>query len=239
MASSARPEPVAATGADDLVAVVSHELRTPLTSVIGYLEVLMDGEAGALEPGQEALLGGVRRGAERMLRLVNDLLYVSEARAGVGRLEVTEVDLVQVAADAVEGHRRDAAARGVGLALGGDVSVTLRGDGGRLAQLVDNLVSNALKYTLAGGRVTVSATVRGGAAVLTVADTGVGMAASERERAFDRFERGTGKAPALSPGTGLGLAICRSIVAAHGGTITLAARPGGGTRAVARLPLGP
>jgi signal transduction histidine kinase len=222
---------------NEFVAVVSHELRTPLTSIIGYLELMSEGEGGDLTAEQAGYLAVVQRSTNRLADLVGDLLLVAETERGPLALERVETDLGSIAAHAVEAARPAADARGVVVLLenGGG---TIHGDPTRLAQMLDNLVSNAIKFTPEGGRVIVRATADGHQAVVEVADTGDGVADGDRDRLFDPFFRSREANARAVPGTGLGLTITKAIVDAHGGTIQVEPAPGGGTIFRVRFPVG-
>ncbi len=222
---------------NEFVAVVSHELRTPLTSIIGYLELMSEGEGGDLTAEQAGYLAVVQRSTNRLADLVGDLLLVAETERGPLALERVETDLGSIAAHAVEAARPAADARSVVVLLenGGG---TIHGDPTRLAQMLDNLVSNAIKFTPEGGRVIVRATADGHQAVVEVADTGEGVADGDRDRLFDPFFRSREANARAVPGTGLGLTITKAIVDAHGGTIQVEPAPGGGTIFRVRIPVG-
>jgi signal transduction histidine kinase len=223
---------------DEFVAVVSHELRTPLTSIIGYLELLVDDESGGLTAEQESYLEIVQRSTARLVELVGDLLLVAEAERGPLALELGEIDFVQLAAHAVDAARPAADARGITLAFDAGAPGAVGGDATRLAQMLDNLISNAIKFTPSGGRVTVRAGRRGSDAVFEVIDTGDGIAESDRARLFDPFFRSREANARAVPGTGLGLTITKAIVDAHDGTIEVESVPGGGATFRVWLPVG-
>jgi signal transduction histidine kinase len=212
---------------DEFVSLVSHDLRTPLTSISGYVELLQENEA--LDDESRSFLGIVDRNTDRLLQLVDDLLFVARVQAGPLAVEVEAVDLADVSEDCVETVRPRADSAGVVLVLDRDASVPVRADPGRLAQLLDNLVSNAIKFTPAGGRVEVTARREGPLAVLEVCDTGIGMSAAEREQLFERFYRASSAVERQIQGTGLGLYIAKAIVDAHGGRISVDGSREGGT----------
>jgi signal transduction histidine kinase len=221
---------------DEFVALVSHELRTPLTSILGYLELVTEAPE-SLTDEQRQFLGVVERNADRLQRLVADLLFVAQVDAGKFQLQREEVDLRELATASVESARPAAAAQNVAIALDADSTPTVHADVARLAQLLDNLVSNAIKFTPAGGRVTVRVARVGGDAILAVTDTGIGIPPPEQERLFERFYRATAATEEAIQGTGLGLAITKAIVEAHGGTIGVMSREGFGTTFSVTLPL--
>ncbi len=220
---------------DEFVALISHDLRTPLTSVMGYIELALDDE---LEPPLDSERRGyleiVERSSHRLLRLVDDLLFVARLQAGRLDLTPTVLDLRDLARQASDEARRRAEAKGVELVFEADGPVRIDGDRGRMFQLLDNLVSNAIKFTPEGGRVEVRVS-RNGTAVLEVCDTGVGFSEEEAARVFERFFRTERAVTAQVPGTGLGLFIAQAITEAHGGTISASPRTGGG--AVFRIEL--
>ena len=138
---------------DEFVALVSHELRSPLTSIRGYLELVLDGHAGDVSEDQRQFLEVVQRGADRLLHLVGDLLFVAQVQAGALTLELAEIDLRDLASQAIEAARPAAEQKGIDLVGTLNGAVPVVGDRDRLAQLVDNLLSNALKFTSDGGQV--------------------------------------------------------------------------------------
>ena len=222
---------------DDFVATVSHELRTPLTSMMGFLEMLREGEAGQLTDEQKGFLAIVYRSSERLQRLVGDLLFVARLDASGLQLHFAPVRLDEIGRELVESSA--ALARARELALESDLAevAPVRGDHERLVQLAGNLLSNAIKFTPAGGTVTVRTFVDGGKVVLEVADTGIGIPEGEQDRLFQRFFRSSTATEQAIPGTGLGLVISRAIVEAHGGTIGVTSQAGAGTCFRVELPI--
>jgi len=222
---------------DEFVAVVSHELRTPLTSIIGYVELLTEeGESSNLTADQQGYLGVVRRSTVRLVDLVGDLLLVAEAGRGPLSLDVHDVDLALLVSEAAELARPSAAAKEIELDVRPEATPSISGDRMRLAQLLDNLVSNAIKFTPEGGRVTVRNFAAGEHSVLEVSDTGGGISAADRLQVFDPFFRARGATARAVPGTGLGLSIAKAIVEAHGGDIDVHSAEGGGTTFRVSLP---
>jgi len=221
---------------DQFVSTVSHELRTPLTAMMGYLELTLEGEAGELTGEQQRFLGIVSRNCARLNRLIDDILFVSRVDADGLSLDPEWVALDEVAWTAVESAQAAADWKDVELRLetSGELS-SLWADPTRLAQTVDNLLANAIKFTPSGGEVTLTLEQKEDAVHLSVADTGVGIPEEELGRLFERFYRAsTGTA---MQGTGLGLPIVRSIVEAHGGTISVESEVGAGTTFEVDLPL--
>ena len=222
---------------NEFFALVSHELRTPLTSIIGYLDIVREEEAGQVNEEQARYLGVIDRNARRLMRLVGDLLFVAQVEAGTLSLERGEVDLAAVGADSVEAARPRADGQGVLLALDAEPLELDGGDHDRLGQLIDNLVSNALKFTPEGGRIGVRVARDGDAALIEVSDTGTGIEAGELEHLFERFYRARAATEAAVPGIGLGLSICQAIAEGHGGSIAVESEVGVGTTFSVRLPL--
>lgn len=220
---------------DEFVSSVSHELRTPLTAVVGYLEILA--ARTDLPPEVTRQLGVVQRNALRLESLVSDLLHVGQAGEGGLALQRETVDLAALVHQAAEAVRPLAAEAGVTL----DVDVPARLDAlideQRIRQVLDNLLSNAVKYTARGGSATVVARLGAEAIELEVRDTGIGIAPDEVGHVFDRFFRGGDALEKHIPGTGLGLNIVSSIVAAHGGEVSLESDVGRGTTFQVTLPI--
>ncbi|MQA34274.1 sensor histidine kinase [Modestobacter roseus] len=240
---------------DQFVSLISHELRTPLSSILGYLELVLDDPDQPLTDEQRQYLGTVERNAQRLLRLVGDLLFTAQVDAGKFTLQPADVDLAAVVRGAEETARVTAAGRGIALAVEvPDDGLVVRGDALRLGQACDNLVSNAVKFTPAGGSVTLrlragwqddaGAEVAPGTAgarpvaLLSVSDTGVGIPAGEQGRLFTSFFRASTARRNAVPGVGLGLTITKAITTAHGGTLGVTSVEGRGTTFILALPLG-
>ena len=224
---------------DQFVATVSHELRTPLTSIVGFTELLLDPELDEVLPADErrAHLEVVQRNAARLQRLVGDLLFFAQVKSDKLALDVAAVDLVAIANGALDAARPLAVDKKIELRLESSGCVEVDGDGSRLEQLVDNLVSNAVKFTPEGGTIEVAVRADAGDALLAVTDTGIGIPADEVDRLFARFYRASTAISREIQGTGLGLAIARTIAEAHGGTIQVSSTPDRGTTFDVRLPL--
>jgi signal transduction histidine kinase len=220
---------------DEFISLVSHELRTPLTSIRGYVELLL--EERTLNDEQRRFLAVVDRNSERLLELVADLLFLAQVDAGKLSLELGPVDLEALVGECVESSLPAAAAKGIDLTTSASRLPHLQGDRSRLAQVLDNLISNALKFTPSGGHVDVRLKAVDGAAVLEVRDTGPGLGEDEREHLFERFYRSSNATESAIQGTGLGLPIAKAIVERHGGRIGLESAPGNGTTVRVELPL--
>ncbi|HEY2074521.1 MAG TPA: ATP-binding protein [Gaiellaceae bacterium] len=220
---------------DAFVATVSHELRTPLTSISGFIEMLQDEEHGLGTSGR-TYLEVIRRSTERLHHLVEDLLLVAQIEAQRVDLRQEPVDLAAIAERAVDAVRPWASEKRVRLEIdAGDVPAIL-GDERRIGQVLDNLLTNAIKFSNDGGTVRVELRGNGDHASLVVADTGIGIPAEEQGHVFSRFYRAQAASDLAVPGTGLGLAITRALVDQHGGTIDLESRVGEGTRVTVTLP---
>lgn len=224
---------------DDFVATVSHELRTPLTSMMGFLEMIREGEAGELNDEQTRFLSIVYRSSERLQRLVGDLLFVARLDANGLQLQFSDVDVQAVASDVVESTSALARARSLELVTELDAVPPVTGDRERILQLVTNLVSNAIKFTPAGGTITVRTAIEDDHVVVEVEDNGIGIPVAEQARLFQRFFRSSTATEQAIPGTGLGLVISKAIAEAHGGSISVRSRPGEGTCFHVELPLSP
>jgi histidine kinase len=214
-----------------LLGEVAHEMRTPLTVIEGYVEGIADG----VFPADEQRLSQITGEVHRLRRLSEDLSALS--RAEEGRLEIQPVglDLAVAATEAAARVRERAEAAGVQVEVSGRPA-GVRADPLRLGQVLTNLLGNAVRATPPGGRILVTTGVEGGDAVLSVRDTGEGLAAEDLERVFERFYRVEGRRVADDSGMGVGLTIARGLVEAHGGTLT-AASEGRGRGAVFTLRL--
>jgi signal transduction histidine kinase len=218
---------------DEFVSSVSHELRTPLTSISGYVDLMLEDEDDEQKRGY---LGIVERNAQRLLKLVSDLLFSAQLQGGRLEFERSEVDLHRLVLQSVESARPRAEAAGIELVLDAEAVPSVDGEAVRLAQLLDNLVSNAIKFTPGGGRVSVHLSPRDGLVRFEISDTGIGIPEDERERLFERFFRSQTALERQIQGTGLGLYISKAIVEAHGGRIGVQSEPGEGTTFVVELP---
>jgi PAS domain S-box-containing protein len=212
---------------DEFVALVSHELRTPLTSIRGYLELIS--EDTNLTEEQARFLDTIDRNAQRLQRVVGDLLFVAQVEAGKLSLEDGPVDLNAIVDEAMHAAQPSAAAKAIALTVELGELPEIRGDRARLAQVLDNFVSNAIKFTPSGGSVTVATRVRPGEIEIVVSDTGMGIPANELPLLFQRFFRAERATAGAIPGTGLGLAIAKAIVSGHGGRIRVESEEGAGT----------
>jgi len=208
---------------------VSHELRNPLTVILGHADLMLDAED--LTPAQREHATVIEGAAERMLALTKSLLDSHRAP------EMSDqFDLSIIAAATADAFAPAAAASDIDLQTNIDRPLPITGDGFRLRQVVDNLISNAIKYTPRGGSVEVMTTAEGDDAVLRVSDTGIGIAADDLERVFVPYFRARSATASGIAGTGLGMSIARQIIEENAGTISLESTLGTGTTATVRLP---
>jgi signal transduction histidine kinase len=222
---------------DEFLAVLSHELRTPLNAVYGWARMLQSGQMREEQAGHAVDV--IVRQSNAQLQLIDDLLDVSRITTGKMRLDVRPVDLPRVVHEALDALRPAAAAKDIRLewAPAADTG-PLRGDPERLRQVVWNLVSNAVKFTLRGGRVDVRAQRVDGEVQLVVEDTGIGIPADVLPYVFDRFRQADSSSTRVHSGLGVGLALVKHLVELHGGRVTAqSAGPRRGATFVVTLPL--
>jgi signal transduction histidine kinase/HAMP domain-containing protein len=224
----------------DFFATVSHELRAPLTSIEGYLEMLRDEDAGPVSAAQERMLETIGRNAIRLRNLIEDLFTLSKIESGGSQAVLRPVNLVDVVRDAAQVLLPSVAGTGLTMTVTcPDESLVVNGDVSQLDRVVMNLLSNAAKFTSPGGRISLTAARDGDTAVMSVGDTGIGVPEKDKEALFGRFFRASNAVRRSIPGTGLGLAIVSSIIAEHGGEVTVQSAEGVGTTFRVRLPLLP
>jgi signal transduction histidine kinase len=224
----------------NFLATMSHELRTPLTSVIGYSEMMLEGLGGPLTAEQKEYLGIIMEKGENLLHLITSILDISKIEAGRVRLILAEADPAQLLRDAVATVLPLARKKGIRVACEPGELPRLHCDREKLRQCLVNLCQNAVKFTPAGGTITVGATpAPGGRLALHVQDTGIGIPPEHRERVFDVFYQVDGSSTREYGGAGLGLAIVKSFIEAHGGQVTVGERSGGGSIFTLTLPLRP
>lgn len=224
----------------DFVSTVSHELRTPITSIIGYLEVLEDGMAGELDDAQRSIVGRIDRNSHRLLRLVEDLLKLSQIESSRLQIERERTDLREVVAAAHDSIGWLLESRELDVAVEvPDDAVELEVDPDEMERMLANLLTNAVKFTPDGGRVEVRLDADDLGATLVVSDTGVGIPESEQDQLFSRFFRSSIATEQAVQGTGLGLTIVQAIVALHGGSVDVDSGADRGTTFTVRLPRRP
>jgi signal transduction histidine kinase len=224
----------------EFLASMSHELRTPLNAVIGFSDVLLERMFGDLNERQEEYLRDIRDSGRHLLELINEILDLSKVEAGRMELDPVRLALVPVLEHGLAMVRERAERTGVSLELASEPDVDeVWADELKLKQVVLNLLTNAVKFTEAGGSVTVTARRTGHVAEVTVRDTGIGIAEGERERIFEAFQRGGRGVRTTTEGTGLGLTLSKRIVELHGGRLWMESVLGEGSLFGFSLPLAP
>jgi signal transduction histidine kinase len=223
-------------GRAQFLAVVSHEMRTPLTSIISFSELLR-GEAAGLSSDGLRYLSVIERNADRLLRLINELLMLNRIEAGGLPLELAYVSLPDLAAEAIKSVAPLAAKSGVSIHLDTADGPEVFADFRRLTQVLDNLIGNAVKFSHPDGLVRVRLRYEHGTWRIDVADTGIGIPADEAARLFGPFARGSNARIAGLPGSGLGLAIVKLLVEMHGGEVNVESALGEGSTFSVFLPV--
>jgi len=221
----------------EFLANMSHELRTPLNAIIGFSDVLLQGLFGALNAKQHEYLTDIRGSGAHQLALINDILDLSKVEAGRMELELGQVSIPETIATGITLVHERAVDHGITLEseVASDLPL-IEADGRKLKQVILNLLTNAVKFTPAGGRVVAGASARDGEIVISVKDTGVGVDVADQERIFGEFEQ-TQNGKAAEEGTGLGLTLCRKLVELHGGRIWVESESGAGSTFIFTLPI--
>jgi len=220
----------------DFLAAMSHELRTPLNAIIGFSELLVDSPDLEDPARVREFAGHIHGSGLHLLELINEVLDLARVEAGRPDLRPSAFDLVPLLAETVAAMRPLAERKSLILALDAPGELPLVADPARIRQVVFNLVSNAIKFTPAGGRISVRASAAADEVQLSVEDTGVGIERKDLDRVFEAFEQV--RAGASREGTGLGLALSRRLVEAHGGSIGSTSEVGRGSRFTVRVPAG-
>jgi signal transduction histidine kinase len=221
----------------EFVTVVTHELRSPLTSIAGYLDLLLEEEGRDGAEAREAYLQIVKRNADRLLELINDLLDLARLEAGKLELKRVPLDLEGLIQEVSGALRPQIEGKGQHLRL--DLAASLpivTGDPERLTQILLNLVSNAHKYTPQGGSITIATRAERAGVCIAVQDTGIGLSSEEQQQLFTKFFRAQHPLVREAAGTGLGLAIARALVELHGGALTVVSAPDHGATFNVTLP---
>ncbi|HWA12313.1 MAG TPA: PAS domain S-box protein [Burkholderiales bacterium] len=225
---------------NEFISTVSHELRTPVTSIRGSLGLLAGGVAGELTKQARELVDIATSNSERLILLINDILDIEKIESGKMRFNLGPVRLREVLDTALQANRGYAQRFGVELVLAGEApDITVTADGDRLLQVLANLLSNAAKFSPAGGKVEVSAARRGDGVRVQVRDHGSGIPADFQDKIFGKFSQADSSDTRRLGGTGLGLSIAKAIVEKHGGAIGFETAPGAGTTFHFDLPLAP
>jgi signal transduction histidine kinase len=229
IADKSRELEVASRHKSEFLANMSHELRTPLNAIIGFSEVLAEEMFGGVNTKQAEYLADILESGRHLLSLINDILDLSKIEAGRMELDLADFSLPSAIENAVTLIRERAHRRGITLDRALDDRVgAVRADERKVKQVLLNLLTNALKFTPEGGRISVQACVRGGAAEVRVTDTGIGISPQDQATVFEEF-RQVGTMAKKVEGTGLGLAISRKFIELHGGKIWVTSEVGVGS----------
>jgi len=219
----------------EFIANVSYELRTPLNAIIGFAEILANQYFGPLSARQLDYSQGILDSSHRLLSLINDILDLATIEAGYMALEVGRIEVNDLLESVMTLTHERARSQNLSLTMSCPAGLdAIEADERRLKQALFNLISNAIKFTPAGGSVRLDARLDDGDLILGVADTGVGIPAADHERVFEKFERGSPYS--RESGAGLGLSLVKSLIELHGGSIAIASEPGSGTTILCRLP---
>lgn len=224
----------------DFVSMVSHEIRSPMNSVLMQLKVILDGLAGETTEKQREILGRASERITALTTLASELLDLAKIESGLITREREEIRIAALLEDQVAFHKAAAAAKSIQLCLGDLPALpALMANRLNLEEVFSNLISNAINYTPENGQIKIDAAVEGDYVCVRVADTGMGIAAEDCDRIFDRFYRVKNKQTRYIVGTGLGLPIVKSIIDAHHGQVRVDSEPGRGTTFSIFLPFSP
>lgn len=214
------PLPVEEGTQNEIISLVAHELKNPLVSIKGYAEILLTGAAGDLNHQQTGFLKTIISNTERMAELINDLLDASKLDTGRVKVHLALINADLVLREVINDLLPQLEERGL-LLLTNDLEglPAVQADGSRLAQIFTNLLSNAAKYTLPGGKITISATHADGEVIFSVRDTGIGIKKEDQKKIFQRYYRTEDVQVRDIPGTGLGLYITKRLVELQQGRI--------------------
>lgn len=225
---------------NEFVSTVSHELRTPLTSIKGYVDLILDGEAGDINDIQREFLQIVKQNGDRLVDLINDLLDISRIESGRIHLKIQPIDIGDAVAGAIDTFK--AVLDQTDMSVRTKITKNLphaAGDRDRVGQVLINLISNAIKYSPGGGSVTVTAKQRDDQILVCVTDTGIGISKEDQEHLFSKFYRVDSSLTRDIGGTGLGLSICKTIIELLGGQIWVDSGVGKGSSFSFTLPIAP
>jgi GAF domain-containing protein/anti-sigma regulatory factor (Ser/Thr protein kinase) len=223
----------------EFLANVSHELRTPLNAIIGFSEVLQERLFGELNEKQAEYTDDILSSGRHLLSLINDILDLSKIEAGRMELEITTFDLPMAIENALLLIRERASQHGIKLDRAIDDRVgDFTGDERKIKQILVNLLSNAVKFTPEGGQIKVEAILADSAVIVSITDTGIGIAKADQETIFEEFRQASGDYAQKREGTGLGLTLTRKFVEMHGGKIWVESEVGKGSKFTFTLPIG-
>jgi two-component system, NtrC family, sensor kinase len=239
LAEKTRELEIASTHKSEFLANMSHELRTPLNAIVGFSQVLKQRLFGEVNEKQEEYLDDILSSADHLLALINDILDLSKVEAGQVELDIGLFSLRESMERGVVMVRERASKHGIAVDAHLDPSADLiEGDERRIRQVVFNLLSNAVKFTPEGGRIDVSTASDKGRVIVSVSDTGPGIAPEDQDRIFEEFQQAGGENGQRPEGTGLGLALSKELVAMHGGRIWVESELGKGSTFRFTIPIG-
>jgi signal transduction histidine kinase len=220
----------------DLLALASHQLRTPATGVKQYLGILREGIMGPLTPSQQEMIEKAYDTNERQLHVINDLLYVSKVEAGQLSIDPVITDVTKITKDAISSLEPRAKEKDIDVIFNAKKAVHITADDRYVGMIIENLISNAIKYSYPSSKVRVTLKLSNAAMVLKVADRGVGIDQADIEKAFDKFNRIDNPLSRQEGGSGLGLFLASQLAKGHGGSISVEKKKGKGTTFVLTLP---
>lgn len=225
---------------NEFVSTVSHELRTPLTSIKGYVDLILDGEAGEINEIQREFLSIVKENADRLVDLINDMLDISRIESGRIHLKIQPISVLDLALDVAGTFAAVAERSGHKIVVKvPDDLPRVAGDRDRVGQVLTNFVSNAIKYSPSGGTVTIRAKQDGDMVQVSITDQGIGIDKEDQKKLFTKFYRVDSSLTREIGGTGLGLSICKSIIELLGGQVGVRSKPGKGSTFYFTLPVAP
>lgn len=221
---------------DDLLALASHQLRTPATGVKQYVGMVLGGYAGKISDEQRVMLEKADESNERQLEIINQLLYVAKADAGQLKVDPSKFDIVQVAKDVVNEQQEDAKAKKVKLSIRSKRAINVKADERHIRMIIENLVSNAVKYSYEAGKVEVYFSNWSDRVAVHVSDRGVGISENEMSQLFKKFSRIENKLTKRVGGSGIGLFLSQQLAQANGGDIQVESEPEKGSTFTLNLP---
>jgi PAS domain S-box-containing protein len=221
----------------EFISTVSHELRTPLTSIKGYVDLILDGDAGEINKTQCEFLTIVKQNTDRLVSLINDLLDISRIESGKVQMRKEPLAIDKIIRDVVTNFKTllEEKAHELELELADNLPILI-GDRDRISQVLTNLLGNAIKYTPNGGQIKIEAKIDNQFVKVSVSDTGIGIAKEDQAKLFQKFYRVDSSFTREHSGTGLGLAIAKTIIEHHGGSISVESELGKGSTFSFTLP---
>jgi signal transduction histidine kinase/DNA-binding response OmpR family regulator len=222
----------------EFISTVSHEFRIPLTSIKGYIDLILEGDAGDINETQQEFLAIVKKNSDRLINLINDFLDISRIESGRIQFKMVSLNIGEVIEEVITSFRELMERKGMILNLSILEGLSqVRADRDRIIQVLNNLVSNAIKYTDAGGKITIAVRQDGNHLVISVSDTGAGISPEDQRNLFDKFYRVDSTLTQEIGGSGLGLSICKTIVEKHDGDIWVNSEVGKGSTFSFSLPV--